>query len=270
MSALAHHGDRSLDALAVDIRDAHNMVENAARSTVEYAIHAGELLIEAKAQVRHGEWLPWLEANFPGSERTARGYMQVASNRQRVADLGSYREALAELAEPRAVATTEAPGDEEEAQSHYDTPPVSEVGFDEPDPVQASIIEQVREREGEEAARAAAESMNVAYPEPVPSLAPEPDFGEPKDVDEDEEVVDGEIVDERDEPAPPARADGKAVRLPSLLGDLAALARVVEAGDAAASLRNKNTTVQEKDEWVKQWKSALTTLGRFGREVEAA
>jgi hypothetical protein len=54
--------------------------------------------------VRHGEWLAWLEANFSGSERTARNYMrlaenrqQVADSRQQVADLSTVREAVAAL-----------------------------------------------------------------------------------------------------------------------------------------------------------------------------
>ena len=71
------------------------------RSAVAHAIQAGELLIEAKAQVAHGEWLPWLEANCPLSERQARNYMRLARNRQRVADLPTIRNAVALLAEPR-------------------------------------------------------------------------------------------------------------------------------------------------------------------------
>ena len=67
----------------------------AARSAVEHAVRAGELLIEAKAQVTHGEWGSWLETNVEVADRTARTYMALArrweklseSKRQRVADL---------------------------------------------------------------------------------------------------------------------------------------------------------------------------------------
>jgi hypothetical protein len=38
----------------------------------------GALLIEAKAQVKHGEWSLWLGNNFDLSDRTARKYMAVA------------------------------------------------------------------------------------------------------------------------------------------------------------------------------------------------
>lgn len=39
---------------------------------------AGELLLEAKDTVKHGEWLDWLEVNFEGKGRTARAYMRIA------------------------------------------------------------------------------------------------------------------------------------------------------------------------------------------------
>jgi hypothetical protein len=38
----------------------------------------GDLLIEAKALVEHGQWLPWLEENFDMSEGTAERAMRVA------------------------------------------------------------------------------------------------------------------------------------------------------------------------------------------------
>jgi hypothetical protein len=38
----------------------------------------GALLLEAKAQVEHGEWLPWLKAQTGFSERSAQNYMAAA------------------------------------------------------------------------------------------------------------------------------------------------------------------------------------------------
>jgi hypothetical protein len=35
-------------------------------------------LLQAKAEQGHGAWLPWLEANFAGSVRTAQVYMRLA------------------------------------------------------------------------------------------------------------------------------------------------------------------------------------------------
>jgi hypothetical protein len=36
------------------------------------------LLLEAKEQLEHGEWLPWLETYFGKSVRTAQNYMDAA------------------------------------------------------------------------------------------------------------------------------------------------------------------------------------------------
>ena len=92
---------RRLPALAVELGQEVRKADAAWRDAVGHAIRAGELLTEAKALVRHGDWLPWLEANFPGSDRTARNYMRLAANRNRVADLPTVREAVALLAAPK-------------------------------------------------------------------------------------------------------------------------------------------------------------------------
>lgn len=126
MEALAYGGQTLpvLGDLARLANEAHRRAEGAAVSALEHAREAGEHLTRAKAQCRHGEWLPWLEANFEGTERTARNYITVArrwdeltENRQRVADL-SLRAALAELAEPRALP---------------DSPSIFDAVVDEPD-----------------------------------------------------------------------------------------------------------------------------------------
>lgn len=90
-----------LDQLAAEIRVEHEACEAAMTATVQHAIRAGELLTDAKAQVRHGEWLPWLEANFAGARQTATLYMRLAANGTRVFHLDSVRDAIAEIAPPR-------------------------------------------------------------------------------------------------------------------------------------------------------------------------
>jgi hypothetical protein len=64
-------------------------------------VAAGELLIEAKALVGHGQWLPWLREHCDMPERTAQLYMRLANNKddlknRNVADLG-IRGAVAEI-----------------------------------------------------------------------------------------------------------------------------------------------------------------------------
>jgi hypothetical protein len=81
----------TLDALGDVLRREWEAFDDAVQNAVSHAIRVGEVLIEAKSRARHGEWLPWLEANFPGSPRSAQGYMQLAANSEdarRVAHLG--------------------------------------------------------------------------------------------------------------------------------------------------------------------------------------
>jgi hypothetical protein len=54
---------RELTSIATLIRREHEAVATSMRKAVEHAITAGELLIEAKKQVKHGEWQTWLLAN---------------------------------------------------------------------------------------------------------------------------------------------------------------------------------------------------------------
>jgi hypothetical protein len=70
---------RSLSLIAAEIVDAHQACLATAASALDQAKLAGDLLTEAKAQVRHGEWLPWLTAHCPDiSPRVAQGYMRIA------------------------------------------------------------------------------------------------------------------------------------------------------------------------------------------------
>lgn len=59
--------------LAADVRREHEAAQAAFASAVEHAIRCGELLTQAKAQLPHGAWLPWLIEHFPASTRTAQG-----------------------------------------------------------------------------------------------------------------------------------------------------------------------------------------------------
>jgi hypothetical protein len=64
--------------IAARINKAHDRASASARSTIEAAMEAGSLLIQAKDQVGHGGWLPWLKANTSVNKRTAQGYMKLA------------------------------------------------------------------------------------------------------------------------------------------------------------------------------------------------
>jgi Protein of unknown function (DUF3102) len=74
----------SLADLAARIKTWHTAVAAALKDSVRHGIAAGELLIEAKAQLKHGEWLPWLRDHVEISERTAQLYMRLAKNRAEI------------------------------------------------------------------------------------------------------------------------------------------------------------------------------------------
>jgi Protein of unknown function (DUF3102) len=72
----------SLAVLAARIRDEHEATAIALKRGIEHAFTAGELLIEAKAQVPHGQWLPWLRDHCQVSERMAQRYIRLAQHRE--------------------------------------------------------------------------------------------------------------------------------------------------------------------------------------------
>lgn len=75
---------------------------NALRLTLDNAIEIGGLLAELKTETKHGEWLPWIKANLPFSERTARDYLRFYANREELksANLADLTEARAYLSPP--------------------------------------------------------------------------------------------------------------------------------------------------------------------------
>ncbi len=92
---------QTFQALAEQINWEHDQAQHAARSALEHALKAGELLLQAKQQCPYGEWYLWVKQHCQFADRTARLYMQLAKERaffsepewQRVADL-PLREAI--------------------------------------------------------------------------------------------------------------------------------------------------------------------------------
>jgi hypothetical protein len=74
----------SLTDLAARIRIELTGARNAAKRSAEHALATGDLLLEAKAQLAHGQWLPWFRDHCEISDRTARLYMRLARNRQAI------------------------------------------------------------------------------------------------------------------------------------------------------------------------------------------
>ncbi|MEW9838492.1 DUF3102 domain-containing protein [Mesorhizobium marinum] len=85
-----------LPILAAEIRQAQLDIEKATRLAAGKAIFTGNSLIEAKALVKHGKWLPFLKEAGIG-ERQAQRYMTLARSGLKsdtVSDLGGFKAAL--------------------------------------------------------------------------------------------------------------------------------------------------------------------------------
>ena len=71
-----------LDALAKEVSKHLQASAAAAQNFLEHAIAAGDALIRAKAQVKHGDWLKWLKSCDLSAD-TAERYMKLARHRDR-------------------------------------------------------------------------------------------------------------------------------------------------------------------------------------------
>jgi hypothetical protein len=74
----------SLATLATSISREHTLASEHAREALTHAIEAGRLLTDAKALVRHGNWLAWLKENIKFSARTTQLYIRLYVNRDRL------------------------------------------------------------------------------------------------------------------------------------------------------------------------------------------
>ena len=91
----AGDGPKDIEAITGEILEAQ-------RKGGEAVLTIGRCLIDAKAMLSHGEWLPWLSERVGYSEKTAQNFMRLArefSNPQAIADLGATK-ALKLLALP--------------------------------------------------------------------------------------------------------------------------------------------------------------------------
>ena len=127
----------NLEELAAAINYEHEWVGMASKAVLDHAVRCGELLIEAKKQIRHGEWSGWLDANFDGSRRTAQQYMYVArhpevvAKAQDVADL-TLSGVVSRIAASRAAAKLKA--------SSLRMPPPKSVSLPKPKPVSVRAL----------------------------------------------------------------------------------------------------------------------------------
>ena len=95
----------ALTVHAQRINEAHRAGNAALGNALEHYHRAGVLLNEVKAELPHGTWLGWLEANFEGAPRTAQRYMRLAENWQVLAanttPVSHLTDGLKQLTEPK-------------------------------------------------------------------------------------------------------------------------------------------------------------------------
>jgi hypothetical protein len=72
----------SLPDLAARINVEHAACLASARHAITRAVEVGRLLTEAKGQLAHGEWIPWVEANLEFNRVQAWKYMRAYDRRE--------------------------------------------------------------------------------------------------------------------------------------------------------------------------------------------
>ena len=70
----------------------HQLANSKANEAVQHATNCGLMLLQVKASLSHGEWLPWLNSEIESGRlkvkrSQANTYMRVASNYQRAGNL---------------------------------------------------------------------------------------------------------------------------------------------------------------------------------------
>jgi hypothetical protein len=93
------------------------------KTALEKAMEAGGLLIECKRDLEHGQWLPWLEANFSFTDRTARRWMKLVDD----VESGKLKsDTVSNLADAYRLTTDRGPG---VVISPFEMPPIHQRMF---------------------------------------------------------------------------------------------------------------------------------------------
>jgi hypothetical protein len=70
-----------LAEIAEEVKAEHGIIVKAPHKAYTHALKVGALLLEARALVKHGEWIPWVYKHCAFSDRMALHYMKIADNR---------------------------------------------------------------------------------------------------------------------------------------------------------------------------------------------
>jgi hypothetical protein len=83
-----------------EIIQLHNEIGQYLKMSLDKAIRIGELLTEQKASLKHGEWLPWIDANLPFSRQTADNYRRCYEDKDKLLSVGNLTDAYKLLSAP--------------------------------------------------------------------------------------------------------------------------------------------------------------------------
>jgi hypothetical protein len=88
--------------LSTEINQLHDKLCGLARTSLDAAVEIGELLTRQKAELKHGDWLPWCRENLRFHFRSARRYMEIYAKRDTLSHLKDLTEAYRLLSQPAA------------------------------------------------------------------------------------------------------------------------------------------------------------------------
>ena len=108
-----------LSRLAIAINESEARIEALKSDAVQEAIVQGRLLAQAKAQLKHGEFTPWLKANCRVKPVQARKYIRLAAGIDALPD-PEAREAVSALGVEKALKALAGP---QHPQAQHQPPP---------------------------------------------------------------------------------------------------------------------------------------------------
>lgn len=82
---------------STEINTEHRLARESAESAIQHARRCGQLLLQKKSELQHGQFAEWVTANCEFSYRSARAYMRVAALQNETGStlpLSSLRQAL--------------------------------------------------------------------------------------------------------------------------------------------------------------------------------
>lgn len=87
-------GESAIDSAEVELNEIKSRLESAGLSAAKDAIRAGEIYTQKKSELKHGEWLPWIEKHSPFSQVHVNRFMHAYRVRDKLnTDVFNFRQA---------------------------------------------------------------------------------------------------------------------------------------------------------------------------------